>query len=112
MVRRIEICKFDEIPAGEMRHVDIRDGLSVAVFNVDGRYYATNNLCTHGVAKLTDGWLEGEIIECPQHGGCFNVRTGEATLFPCEKPLKTYPILISNGVISIDIDEDMEVNAE
>lgn len=94
----IKLCDLDAVPRGEMRPIDV-DGLPpLAVYNVDGTLYVTSNLCTHNVALLTDGYLTGDIVECPLHGGCFNVRTGAATEFPCEKPLQTYAVEIRDGV--------------
>ena len=52
------------------------NGLSVALYVVDGEYFATADLCTHGQASLSDGFLDGELIECPLHQGTFNVKTG------------------------------------
>ena len=66
----------------------------IAAFDVGGEIYVTSNVCTHNVAMLSDGFFEGDTIECPLHGGCFNVRTGEATQFPCEVPLQTFPVIV------------------
>lgn len=89
----VRICSLDEIAPGQMLPLDI-DGLPpLAAFNVSGEIYVTSNLCTHNIAMLTDGYFDGEIIECPLHGGCFNVKTGAATQFPCEQPLQTYEVV-------------------
>lgn len=93
MVCKLRLCKTDEVAPGQMLRVDAPDAPQLAVFNVDGSYYATSNVCTHNIAILTDGYFEGEIVECPLHGGCFNVKTGEPTCFPCEKPLQTYTVV-------------------
>nr|WP_237233513.1 non-heme iron oxygenase ferredoxin subunit [Sphingopyxis granuli] len=84
--------------------MDTDAGDMLAVYNVDGDFFVTSNLCTHGVATLTEGWLEDHTIECPQHGGCFDVRTGEATHFPCEKPLQTYKVTREGDEIFADLD--------
>jgi len=52
-------------------------GVAVALYRVEGTYYATLDQCTHGQAQLSDGYLEGFLIECPLHQGLFDVRTGE-----------------------------------
>jgi ethylbenzene dioxygenase ferredoxin subunit len=52
---------------------------------------------------LTDGYFEGETVECPLHGGCFNVKTGAATSFPCEKPLRTFPVLEIDGELFAEV---------
>lgn len=93
MVCKVRLCKAGEVAPGQMLSVGAPDAPHLAVFNVDGSFFATSNICTHNVAILTDGYFEGETVECPLHGGCFNVKTGEATSFPCEKPLKTYAIV-------------------
>ncbi|MGQ0696898.1 MAG: non-heme iron oxygenase ferredoxin subunit [Panacagrimonas sp.] len=93
MVCKLRLCGTGEVAPGTMLSVDAPDAPPLAVFNVDGSFYVTSNVCTHNVAILTDGYFEGETVECPLHGGCFNVKTGEATSFPCEKPLKIYAVV-------------------
>jgi nitrite reductase/ring-hydroxylating ferredoxin subunit len=92
MATRIKLCSAADVGPGEMFRVDLPDVPPLAVYNVDGEFYATSNICTHNIAMLTDGYLEGETVECPLHGGCFNVKTGAPTSFPCEKPLQTYRV--------------------
>lgn len=104
MERKVRLCSASEVSPGEMMRVDTEAGDMLAVYNVDGNFFVTSNLCTHGVATLTDGWLEDHTIECPQHGGCFDIRTGEATLFPCEKPLQTYKVTREGDEIFANLD--------
>lgn len=89
-----------------MQAIDIDGAPRLAVFNVDGHVCVTSNLCTHSVAVLTDGYFEGDTVECPLHGGCFNVRTGKAMLFPCETPLRTYPVAVEGDDVFVEIDID------
>ena len=77
----------------------IHEGAEVAIYNVEGCFYATQDQCTHGLASLSDGFLIGEFIECPLHQGMFDVRTGEATAAPCDTTLKTYKTSLKDGVI-------------
>lgn len=77
-------------------------GREIAVFNVDGKLYATQPNCTHWDGPLCEGSLSGEIVICPWHGSEFNVRTGEVVSGPAESPLKTYQISVEDGTISID----------
>lgn len=78
------------------------DGLPpLAAFNVRGRVYVTSNLCTHNVAVLTNGFLDDDVVECPLHGGMFNVITGQPLHFPCEVPLKTYAVLTEGDDVLI-----------
>lgn len=68
------------------------DGVEIALYEVDGEYFATSNLCTHAHAFLSEGWLEGHLIECPIHQGLFDIRTGEVKGPPCTEPIQTYPV--------------------
>ena len=79
-------------------------GLSIALYNVGGQLYATDNVCTHAFAMLTDGYLDSDIVECPLHGGCFNVQTGEGQGEPITENLKTYPVRVVGDIIEVKID--------
>lgn len=103
MVRKVRLCNAGEVTPGTMLRVDSPDAPPLAVFNVAGAFFATSNVCTHNVAMLTDGYFEGDIVECPLHGGCFNVKTGEATSFPCEKPLQTYTVVRDGDVLYTEV---------
>lgn len=98
----IKLCNTDDVQEDEPFAVHPEGLPAIAVFIVDGEYYVTDDLCTHGNALLTEGYQEGEIIECPFHDGSFNCKTGEATALPCVKPLKTYPAIVKDGAIWID----------
>lgn len=97
----VKVCKAQDVPPGEMLAVDMAELPPVALYNVDGKYFATSNVCTHAVAMLTDGFLEDDQIECPMHGGMFNVRTGEPTHFPCVEALATYPVEVRDGDVFV-----------
>jgi nitrite reductase/ring-hydroxylating ferredoxin subunit len=96
----IAVARCAELSDGEMCAVLIGNH-SVAIYNVAGKIYATDNLCTHAYAFMTDGWLEGDIIECPLHGGRFRVQTGEGLGAPIDCDLKTYPVRIIDDEIQI-----------
>ncbi len=76
-------------------------GQELALFRVGDDLYATDNLCTHGHARLCEGFVEGHEIECPLHQGRFDLKTGEATCAPCTEPIKTYPIRIEGGRVLV-----------
>ena len=78
-------------------------GLELAVFNVDGTFYVTDDHCTHGPGSLSEGFLDGEIIECNFHQGQFNVRTGEVVLPPCIEAVRTYPTFVRDGKVMIEL---------
>lgn len=75
----------------------------IAIYNVGGKFYATSNVCTHAFALLTDGWLDDEIVECPLHGGQFDVRTGKAQggIVLCD--VKTFEVKVIDGVVHIGL---------
>jgi naphthalene 1,2-dioxygenase system ferredoxin subunit len=67
-------------------------GKEIAVYDLDGALYATDDVCTHAYARLSDGWLDRGEIECPLHAGRFDVKTGAATAPPCVDAIKTYEV--------------------
>jgi naphthalene 1,2-dioxygenase system ferredoxin subunit len=74
----------------------------IALFNLGGEIYATSNVCTHAFALLSDGWLDGEVIECPLHAGRFEVKTGKGLGPPIPCDIKTYPVRV--------VGEDVQVH--
>ena len=98
----IEVAARSALDAGEMMGVEIGE-VSIALYNVDGEIYATDNMCTHAFAVLTDGFLDGDIIECPLHGGCFKVQTGEGQGSPISENIKTYPVRVVDDAIQVKI---------
>ena len=79
-------------------------GHDIALYSVDGAVYATDNLCTHGNARLCDGFIEGLEIECPFHQGRFDLRTGQPTCAPATEPLKTWPVKIDGDRVYLALD--------
>ena len=79
-------------------------GREIALYGVDGEVYATDNLCSHGRARLCDGFLEGHEIECPLHQGRIDVRDGQPTGAPITKPVKSYPVRVEGGRVWIALD--------
>ena len=102
MTTRIELCSADEVAEGTARKVET-EGLVLAVFNPDGTFYVTDDTCTHGPGSLSEGYIEGDVVECNFHNGQFNIRTGEVVLPPCMIPIKTYPTRVENGKVVIDV---------
>ena len=94
------VAAAGEIGPGEHRVVDI-DDVAIAVFNLDGAYFAIEDVCTHDFGTLTGGCVEGGEIMCPRHGARFDIRTGEALTPPAYEPVATFPVRIHNGVVQI-----------
>src|SRR5262249_43851704 len=78
----------------------------LAVFNIAGRYYVTDDECTHASASLADGMLDGEVIECAVHMGAFHVPTGEVKAPPCAMALRTYKVVLEGDDVLVDLNRD------
>jgi nitrite reductase/ring-hydroxylating ferredoxin subunit len=78
-------------------------GEEIALYWVDDAVYATHDVCTHAFARLSEGFLEGECIECPIHQALFNVKTGEVMAPPAYTPIKTYPCRIEGDDVLVEI---------
>jgi nitrite reductase/ring-hydroxylating ferredoxin subunit len=97
----LRLCAAADVPAGGALKVEA-GGLTLAVFDVDGRIYVTDDQCTHGPGSLSEGWVEGEEIECDFHNGRFHIPSGAVTGPPCMVPLATYATEVVDGQVMID----------
>ena len=93
----------DDLPADDVVGLALA-GRDIAVYTVEGEVYATDNLCTHGHARLCDGFLDGHEIECPLHQGKFDVRNGQPTCAPVTEALRSYPVKIEGGRVFLQLD--------
>ena len=100
--KRLDLCATGEVAPGTALKVEI-DDLALAVFNVDGEFFVTDDLCTHGPGSLSEGYIDGDVVECNFHNGQFNIRTGEVVSPPCMVPVKTYPATVIDGRITIEV---------
>lgn len=99
---RIRLCSTNDVDWDSAIRVEEGD-LTLAVFNVNGVFYVTDDACTHGPGSLSEGYLEGHTIECDFHNGSFDVRTGEVTAPPCMIPVKTYKVIVEDEQILIQV---------
>ena len=99
----IDAAAQDQVPQDDVIAMVV-DGREVALYGVDGNVFATDNICTHGMARLCDGFLDGHEIECPHHQGRFDVRTGAATCAPAKVALATYPARLEGDRIQLQIE--------
>ncbi len=102
MGKFVRVAKTSDIPPGTGQYFDV-EGQPIAVFHVDGQFYATQDVCTHEEASLSEGELEGEIVECPLHGARFNVRTGQVKSLPAVVSLKTYPVRVVDDEVEVEV---------
>jgi nitrite reductase/ring-hydroxylating ferredoxin subunit len=101
MSARIDLCSTAEVAPGTALRVE-SGGLALAVFNLDGEFYVTDDACTHGPGLLSEGFIEGEVVECNFHNGQFNIKTGEVVAPPCMVPIKTYKTVVEDGRVVIE----------
>lgn len=99
----VTVGKRSAINPGDVLGVTLGER-EIALYNLDGEIYATDNLCTHAFALLSQGWLDGEVIECPLHGGRFEVKTGKGLGPPINDDLKTYPVRTVGDDIQVRLD--------
>ncbi len=95
------LCPTADVPLNGCKRISLGRQGEVAVFNLDGRFYATDDRCTHGAASLSKGEIEGGQIICPLHFGSFDIATGAPVDPPCDVRLRTYALRIEGAEIFI-----------
>jgi len=92
-------CALDAVAPGTPKGLKLR-GIPIALYKVADAVYATHDVCTHAYALLSDGFQEGHVIECPLHGAMYDVRDGKClAVAACD--LKTFPVKVENGTVSV-----------
>lgn len=100
---RVALCRREEVEPGHAIRIE-KGQLVLAVFNLDGEYFVTDDTCTHGPGSLSEGCIEGDVVECDFHNGAFNIRTGDVVTPPCMIPVKTYRTVVdADGYVSIEV---------
>lgn len=97
----IPVCRLEDLPVGESVRLDTTP--PVAVFNADGALYAVDDTCSHQDASLSEGWLEGCLVECPLHAASFDLRTGEPTCLPARRAVRTHRVSVVDGTIHVHL---------
>ncbi len=98
----VAAVKAADVAPGSMKQVEVADK-NLAIYNLGGTFYATDNECTHAYALLTDGTIDGEVIECPLHGGAFEIKTGKGLGAPIFCDLKCYPARVSGDTVEVNV---------
>jgi biphenyl 2,3-dioxygenase ferredoxin component len=98
---RIRVCAVGEVASGEALKVETH-GLVLAVFNLEGTFYVTDDACTHGPGSLSEGFVDGDCVECNFHQGVFNIRTGAVVQPPCVVPIRTYRTVTEDGEVYVE----------
>jgi len=99
----VDALSADELPTDDVIGVVV-GGRDIAIYTVGDEVYATDNICTHGQARLCDGFLDGHEIECPLHQGKFDVRSGQPTCDPVTEAIRSYPVRIDGQRVFLQLD--------
>lgn len=97
-----KVASRSEIEDEDVIGVEV-EGTEIAIYRLGSDYYATSNICTHAFAMLSDGYVEGDCIECPLHQQLFRIATGEAVEGPAEEDLKTFPVKVEGEDILVEV---------
>jgi 3-phenylpropionate/trans-cinnamate dioxygenase ferredoxin subunit len=98
----VTVAKASDVKPGQMKSFQVK-GKRILIANWEGTLFATDDICTHDGGTLSDGELvEGEV-ECPRHGGRFDLRTGAVTALPPMFPIKTYPVHVEGDQIMVEV---------
>jgi len=98
----VKVAKTGDVALGRGKMVEV-SGKKIAIFNVDGKYYAIDNACTHRGGPLAEGGLDGKEVTCPWHGSVFDVTTGEVLGPPAPKPVSRYELRVSGKDIEVEV---------
>jgi nitrite reductase/ring-hydroxylating ferredoxin subunit len=99
---KLELCNTADVAPGTALKVET-EGLVLAVFNLEGTFYVMDDACTHGPGSLSEGYIDGDVIECNFHQGQFDIRTGEVVGPPCMIPMKTYKTSVEGDKVVIEV---------
>ena len=100
-----DICPLSELPPGLSRQVEL-DGWDIGIFNCGGTLYAIEDRCSHDDGSLAEGPFDEAAcaVECPRHGSTFDLRTGRPTTLPAYSSVETFPVLIEDDMIKLEVD--------
>ncbi|MBW8004696.1 MAG: non-heme iron oxygenase ferredoxin subunit [candidate division NC10 bacterium] len=97
----VKVANAEDILAGRGILVEL-EGDPIALFNVEGTFYAIRDTCTHSGGPLSEGDVEGDVVTCPWHGAQFDVKTGEVTGPPAPEPVTSYRVKVEGSDILIE----------
>lgn len=101
MTKFVKVANVDDLPPGARLWHEF-EFETVIVFNVNGRFYAIADVCSHDGGPLEDGELDGYAVECPRHGACFDIRSGQALSMPATNPIPSYAVKVEDGQIFVE----------
>ncbi|MGR3318259.1 MAG: Rieske (2Fe-2S) protein [Candidatus Anammoxibacter sp.] len=98
-----KIANVNDLNDGEVKKIEF-DDKAIALFKIDGNYFAIDDTCTHQKASISEGEIDGDIVSCPHHGARFDIKTGQALSLPAMFPLKKYQVKVDGNDIKIALD--------
>jgi len=98
----VQVCKIEDVPEGRVMGFEVT-ACPVAIYNLGGRIFSTDGLCTHAKVSLSKGRIIGRSVECPLHVACFDIESGKGLGAPITRDLQTYQVAIMNGYILISM---------
>lgn len=98
----VRIAGVEDVAEGEAAPFEV-NGHSLALYHTGGAWFCTDNICTHAMALLTDGWFDGHVVECPLHAGQFDIRTGEGLCPPITKELPIFKVRVEGGDVLVQL---------
>ena len=96
------VAKTDEVQEEEPKAVQVGNEY-IAIYRVDGKFYATDDICTHEFASLCEGFIDGDIVECPLHAGQFHIPTGKAISPPVTEDLTTFAVKVEGDDLYVEV---------
>ncbi len=100
----VKVATVGEIEPGRAKRVEVGEE-AIAVFNLDGEYYAIGDTCSHEEASLSEGDVFGDCVECPLHGAEFDIATGKARTLPAVSPVPSYPVKVEGDAVLVGVDD-------
>jgi 3-phenylpropionate/trans-cinnamate dioxygenase ferredoxin component len=102
MTEFVKVARTEEIRPGQAKLIDVK-GKQIALFNVDGEFFALDNMCTHEEASLAEGEISGHEVTCPLHGAKFDIRSGEVLGPPAYDDVASYTVRVLGGDVEVDV---------
>lgn len=102
MAQFVKVASTDELVPGAAKQVEV-NGKTIALFNLDGNYYAIDNICSHRGGPLAEGFIEGESVTCPWHGAQFNIKTGAVEGPPAAKGVAKFNVRVQGSDVEVEV---------
>jgi len=97
----VRLCRTDDVPLNEARRFEV-NGKRIAVFHLPLGFFATDDTCSHAEASLSEGPIEDDTVECPEHGSVFDITTGQPRSLPATRPVQTYRVVVDGDEILME----------